>query len=248
MRACSFADVHCRCALQTRALWLDRAALESDRVSASLHHWINLTFGYQLAGDAAVAAKNVPMAPATNHVLHPGGSRVQLFDAPHPARNQEQEDNSTGDHALVRSDWLEHHRPADLHYAMTQWLQVQGNGTLPRELAFKPEEETSSSTLQACVEADLAAAGRIAVQICLRKRLHADPDDTAIWQDQASLVRVSVEPRPEKCASLAMLHTFQASHVACVAGQEDATVLARFRADLLSHTSSDGWHCCLACR
>ena len=85
------------------ALWCDRAALESDRVSASLHHWINLTFGYQLAGDAAVAATNVPMAPAADQVLHPGCSRVQLFDAPHPQRSQGPDESSAVEPALVRS-------------------------------------------------------------------------------------------------------------------------------------------------
>ncbi|KAK9831842.1 hypothetical protein WJX81_000569 [Elliptochloris bilobata] len=35
-----------------------RAALESARASAAIHLWIDLTFGHQLAGAAAVAAKN----------------------------------------------------------------------------------------------------------------------------------------------------------------------------------------------
>jgi len=192
----------CRCELQTRALWLDRAALESDRVSASLHHWIDLTFGYQLAGDAAVAAKNVPMAPAANHVLRPGSSRVQLLDAPHPARNQEPEDDSTVNHALVRSDWLEHHRPPDLHCVVMLWLQIQGNGLSPGELENTIEEEISPSTSQACFAADLAAAGRIAVQICFRQRLHADADDTKFWQEQASLVRVTLDPRADALESM----------------------------------------------
>lgn len=62
-----------------------RAALESERVSSTLHHWIDLSFGHKLTGEAAVTAKNVALATssATAHRLH---GRAQLFDQPHPAR------------------------------------------------------------------------------------------------------------------------------------------------------------------
>eukprot|EP00698_Gefionella_okellyi_P013427 TRINITY_DN3675_c0_g1_i2.p1 TRINITY_DN3675_c0_g1~~TRINITY_DN3675_c0_g1_i2.p1 ORF type:complete len:1155 (+),score=186.25 TRINITY_DN3675_c0_g1_i2:110-3574(+) len=58
--------------------------LESDEVSAQLHHWIDLCFGYKLSGDAARDAKNVVLArdlrvPAIGGISH-------LFTAPHPPR------------------------------------------------------------------------------------------------------------------------------------------------------------------
>ena len=90
------------CRLQYMALRHGRAALESDWVSASLHNWIDLTFGYQLSGDAAVAAKNVPMPPASHHTLRLGSSRVQLFDAPHPHRSQEPDVAPEVEPSLVR--------------------------------------------------------------------------------------------------------------------------------------------------
>lgn len=50
-----------------------------------LHHWIDVTFGYKLTGDAAVSAKNVALKSES-----PGGhglwGRAQLFTEPHPAR------------------------------------------------------------------------------------------------------------------------------------------------------------------
>ncbi len=64
---------------------LGRAALESKRVSSRLHHWTDLTFGYKLTGEAAVAAKNVALA-ATPDALQRLHGTAQLLDQPHPAR------------------------------------------------------------------------------------------------------------------------------------------------------------------
>eukprot|EP00667_Euglena_gracilis_P002411 EG_transcript_2411 len=70
-----------------------RLALESDYVSAHLHHWLDLVFGYKLTGPAAVRAKNVVLPVAAR----PGSSGgptpapptrgfMQLFTRPHPMR------------------------------------------------------------------------------------------------------------------------------------------------------------------
>ncbi|WOL15766.1 protein GFS12 isoform X2 [Canna indica] len=64
---------------------LHRDALESDRVSRQLHHWIDITFGYKLSGQPSVEAKNV-MLPASDPSLPKSTGRLQLFTKPHPRR------------------------------------------------------------------------------------------------------------------------------------------------------------------
>ena len=66
---------------------LHRAALESDRVSQQLHHWIDITFGYKLSGQAAIDAKNVTLSSGPNVPRCSG--RRQLFSVPHPRRREQ---------------------------------------------------------------------------------------------------------------------------------------------------------------
>lgn len=64
---------------------LHRDALESYRVSSEIHHWIDITFGYKMSGNSAIAAKNV-MLPASTPTIPRSVGRRQLFTQPHPAR------------------------------------------------------------------------------------------------------------------------------------------------------------------
>ena len=75
-------------------LWLRcRAALESKRVSHSLHLWIDLNFGHGLRGTAAVANLNVELPRAGPGPLR-RRRRPQLFDRPHPRRLPHPTDSS----------------------------------------------------------------------------------------------------------------------------------------------------------
>ncbi|KAI9190178.1 hypothetical protein H9P43_001611 [Blastocladiella emersonii ATCC 22665] len=65
-----------------------RALLESPAVTAKLHQWIDLVFGFRLTGFAGIEAKNVALAlahPDSSFVTPHHGVR-QLFRHPHPAR------------------------------------------------------------------------------------------------------------------------------------------------------------------
>ncbi|OVA13544.1 BEACH domain [Macleaya cordata] len=64
---------------------LHRDALESSRVSRQIHHWIDITFGYKMSGQAAITAKNV-MLPSADPLMPRSTGRRQLFTRPHPMR------------------------------------------------------------------------------------------------------------------------------------------------------------------
>ncbi|CAI5747106.1 unnamed protein product [Peronospora destructor] len=85
----------------------NRAALESDYVSDSLHHWIDLIFGYKQRGEEAVEANNlfyylsyegsvdlqaiddpVQRSSLESQIQEFGQTPKLLFSTPHPHRNE----------------------------------------------------------------------------------------------------------------------------------------------------------------
>ncbi|KAJ6661706.1 hypothetical protein lerEdw1_013228 [Lerista edwardsae] len=102
-----------------RFISLHRQALESNYVSAHLHHWIDLIFGHKQHGPAAANAVNVfhpyfygdqvnldsisdPLIKSTilGFVSNFGQIPKQLFTKPHPARN------ALGKHSMGRESML----------------------------------------------------------------------------------------------------------------------------------------------
>ncbi|KAK7270556.1 hypothetical protein RIF29_23782 [Crotalaria pallida] len=109
---------------------LHRAALESNRVSFQLHHWIDITFGYKMSGQAAVAAKNV-MLPPSEPMMPRSTGRRQLFTRPHPIR-----------HATTR---VTRHGTNKFAKVWSQENEMQRETSLLSETAYLHELEQASA-------------------------------------------------------------------------------------------------------
>ncbi|TQD83516.1 hypothetical protein C1H46_030897 [Malus baccata] len=105
---------------------LHRDALESERVSHELHHWIDITFGYKMSGEAAVSAKNV-MLPSSEPMMPRPAGRRQLFTQPHPMRR-----------GAVR-------KPCDSTNESTLHHELRSESSVLSETAYLQELEDASS-------------------------------------------------------------------------------------------------------
>ncbi|KAF9438628.1 WD repeat-containing protein 81 [Entomortierella beljakovae] len=107
---------------------IHREALESDYVSAHLHTWIDLTFGYKLSGPDAIEAKNVALS------LFPGQSAfmkhgiIQLFTDPHPQRVR--------NWSISKSDFLK-------SLATNQSALEKASKTIKRRSTYRPQIDRS---------------------------------------------------------------------------------------------------------
>ncbi|VDM35625.1 unnamed protein product, partial [Hydatigera taeniaeformis] len=112
-----------------------RSVLESDAVSANLHHWIDLTFGFKLLGEAAVSAKNVHLELVSPNP--PSNSRVTcLFSLPHPRRASSEDD-------LI-----------EVYEEMSDFF-IKVCASQPPEIPKLPLKESSQSSVDALFKMDL---------------------------------------------------------------------------------------------
>ncbi|KAK0573871.1 hypothetical protein LWI29_014892 [Acer saccharum] len=109
---------------------LHRDALESYRVSSQIHNWIDITFGYKMSGQAAIAAKNV-MLPSSEPTKPKSVGRRQLFTRPHPVR--------------LSSTWKKQWRNNNTSRSHCQVNEVVNENSLLFEASYLQELEEASS-------------------------------------------------------------------------------------------------------
>ncbi|KAG0169423.1 WD repeat-containing protein 81 [Apophysomyces sp. BC1015] len=117
-------------------------ALESDYVSANLHFWIDLTFGNNLTGKGAVAAKNValPLLAGQNSFMKHG--IIQLFQDKHPQRG------CNWSNTKISGDKPSSRKASDLEQRPTEVPVSERSGysaSLPSQRSSKLTRHTSIS-------------------------------------------------------------------------------------------------------
>lgn len=109
---------------------LHRDALESNRVSFQLHHWIDIIFGYKMSGEAAIVAKNVMLTQSESTMPRSTGRR-QLFMRPHPIRHATAKITRNGSNKYAK--------------VLTQTNEMQRETSLLSETAYLQELEQASA-------------------------------------------------------------------------------------------------------
>lgn len=134
-----------------------RRVLESDFVSRSLHHWIDLTFGYCLEGDAAIENLNVPLkhtlsvterlGDSPNLDKHPGF--VMLFGEPHPNKLSSalSEDSFDSSRSYSRSTKMSYSQ-------MSSKLLYSSSSTIQGRIIEIDEKQMLDRDLQAFADLD----------------------------------------------------------------------------------------------
>ena len=143
------------CSSPEEFISLHRGLLESDTISSELHHWFDIIFGYKLAGEAAIKAKNVYLSLVDGHTSPTSSGIVQLFRSSHPKRVQ----NCSA--PLVIFQW-QHYLNMSSLMSLTAFNISQTLFTRPKSsqpVLALPGEETQEKTLASILDQGCMKSG-----------------------------------------------------------------------------------------
>ncbi|KAK1315616.1 hypothetical protein QJS10_CPA05g00123 [Acorus calamus] len=152
---------------------LHREALESDRVSRQIHHWIDITFGYKLSGLASVEAKNV-FLPSSDHTVPKSSGRRQLFMRPHPVRRGFALDASCLEEFEAADKFCEHARYLSPLYRYRDPVADDSTAEILREQPKCEAVEKSDQVLPVLSHVDLS---------CLLECMEAEEECSSGFQE-----------------------------------------------------------------